>query len=280
MDTKTKDMCKYLSQPEFSGNDDSRDSLLSHEQDSCSRANDFRRLSILALLVVNTVLFIGLITTAASIHKIECTDLESTAQTSFYSPLLEPGSGAVEYEIIKFQGGFEANNVWKGAPNKELDQAWDRLTRANFSGVDGEVLDRLGVPRTAVRYAEEDGGQYMVLIEVVHQLHCLNVIRMYTYREYYSRPENRPLEFTDREGTVRMHVDHCVDMLRQVLMCQADVGLVPFYWVEGQGPNENFSTPHRCRRLDRIMEWAQRHPVPAREPVSRPDTVWLSRLPL
>ncbi|KAI1636320.1 hypothetical protein F4809DRAFT_662606 [Biscogniauxia mediterranea] len=273
-------MSNYTSQPEFSHSNDSRDSLLSHVQDSFSRARDFRRLCIIALLVANTVLFIGLITTAASIQKIGCTDLDSAAQTSFYSPLLEPGYDAIEYETIKFQGGFEARNVWKGRPNKELDQAWDQLTIANFSAVDGEVLDRLGVPRTAVRYAEEDGGQYMVLIEVVHQLHCLNVIRMYTYREYYSRPENRPLEFTDREGTIRMHVDHCVDMLRQVLMCQADVGLVPFYWVEGQGPQENFSTPHPCRRLDRVMEWAQRHPAPARGPVSRPDSAWLSRLPL
>lgn len=28
-----------------------------------------------------------------------------------------------------------------------------------------------------------------------------------------------------------MHVDHCIDMLRQVLMCNADTGVVTFSWV-------------------------------------------------
>lgn len=36
-----------------------------------------------------------------------------------------------------------------------------------------EVIDRLGASRGAVKYSEEHGGQYMALLEAVHQLHCL-----------------------------------------------------------------------------------------------------------
>lgn len=59
---------------------------------------------------------------------------------------------------------------------------------------------------------------------------------MYTWRDYCDIPENRPLEFTDTALTVRLHVDHCIDMLRQVLMCQADVGCHTFLLGQGTGP--------------------------------------------
>ncbi|KAI3401067.1 hypothetical protein diail_778 [Diaporthe ilicicola] len=201
------------------------------------------------------------------------------ASTSFYSPLLKPTSNAVEYETIKFEGGFLSENVYKGRPNKQLDQAWDRIANANLSVVGVEVIDGLGVSRGAVKYSDENGGQYMALLEAVHQLHCLNVVRMYTWRDYYEKPENKPVEFTDQESTVRLHVDHCIDMLRQVLMCQADVGIVPFYWVKGQGPSEDFSTTHKCRNFDKIVQWAEDHAEPGYKAVSFPDSLWLKELP-
>lgn len=105
------------------------------------------------------------------------------------------------------------------------------------------------------------------------------MVRMYTWRDYYDRPENKPVEFTDKASTVRLHVDHCIDMLRQVLMCQADVGIVPFYWVKGQGPSEDFSTTHKCRKFDKVINWAEEHAGPGHEPVSYPDSLWLDELP-
>jgi hypothetical protein len=47
------------------------------------------------------------------------------------------------------------------------------LLAANLSLVGVEVIDRLGASRGAVKYSDDDGGQYMALLEAVHQLHCL-----------------------------------------------------------------------------------------------------------
>ena len=41
----------------------------------------------------------------------------------------------------------------------------------------------------------------------------------------------------------RKPTDHCIDILRQVLMCNSDTGLVVFHWVQGIGaPTPDFST--------------------------------------
>ncbi len=50
----------------------------------------------------------------------------------------------------------------------------------------------------------------IVQIEVFHQLHCLNYIR---HRVYNMTPEDPA-----GEASIRIHTDHCIDYLRQVLM--------------------------------------------------------------
>ncbi|KAJ5202485.1 hypothetical protein N7449_004564 [Penicillium cf. viridicatum] len=107
-------------------------------------------------------------------------------------------------------------------------------------------------------------------VEVFYQLHCLSnanenqdLARKYTYREYYDLSENRPEEFTDSEPTLRKHVDHCIDMLRQYLMCVGDVGIVTMNWVEKFGIYPDFSTQHKCRKFNKIVEWADEHAAPS-----------------
>jgi hypothetical protein len=54
--------------------------------------------------------------------------------------------------------------------------------------------------------------------------------------------------------------DHCFDLLRQRLMCTADVGLIIYYW-EGpeREPKAHFATEHMCRNLDMIDAWVREH---------------------
>lgn len=175
---------------------------------------------------------------------------------------------------------------------------------ANGTVVDAKVIDRLGKPRASVKFTEkqEPGEKYYASVEVFHHLHCLvsnfliaaglesfadfvdlptwqNLIRTYTYREYYDRPENRPLAYSDGEDLLRKHVDHCIDMLRQVVSCNADVGLVTFNWVKGFGLTPDFSTQHKCRKLDNIIKWVDTHQSASGPPALRKDSVWLSQPP-
>ncbi|KIM96898.1 hypothetical protein OIDMADRAFT_94685, partial [Oidiodendron maius Zn] len=64
----------------------------------------------------------------------------------------------------------------------------------------------------------------------------------------------------------KMHVSalyHCFEMLRQNIMCSADVGVIPHHWVKDiPDPFANFNTVHKCRDLDTVARWIEEHEVP------------------
>jgi hypothetical protein len=80
---------------------------------------------------------------------------------------------------------------------------------------------------SGILYPPEKGGGIIVEIEAMHQLHCLNLMRKVIYADYYSRPENVPVEFMVSDKMFFNHIDHCVDNLRQFIMCKADMTPVP-----------------------------------------------------
>ena len=60
----------------------------------------------------------------------------------------------------------------------------------------------------------------------------------------------------DPSSELRIHLDHCADILRQLLLCQADTTLLTYNWRTKLGtPTPNFNTPHTCRDVDRMYEW-------------------------
>ncbi|OAQ63373.1 hypothetical protein VFPPC_09228 [Pochonia chlamydosporia 170] len=212
-------------------NNHAEETLLHGFLDPRPASRPWRLVGFLGLTIINTLLLVAtLVTLTRSGYNKNtlCSEQDCAIMTSLYSPLLEPGSGAIEYEHVMFQGALDHKSIYKGTPNKDMDEAWTFLTHKNNSIVTGDVLDRIGKSRSAVKYTEdqEPGGMYFVGIEVFHQLHCLNLVRQFTYRDYYNRAENKPEAFTDSEGILRKHVDHCIDMLRQAIICHGDAGIV------------------------------------------------------
>ncbi|KAI0100721.1 hypothetical protein F4776DRAFT_676446 [Hypoxylon sp. NC0597] len=250
-----------------------------HFKRRSSRLAPWARAAGKALSVINTVLLITIIIvlSVSREEKAQCSEVECARMTSHYSPLLEDDAEVIEYETRRFRGALEHQSIYKGTPNKALDEAWTVLTHMNNSGVPADVIDRIGKSRIAVKYPESQGGQYDIGIEVFHHMHCLNIIRQYTYKEYYlyGKPENRPKSFTDPEHIIRAHIDHCIEMLREVLLCQGDVGIITYNWVKPWGIYPDFSTEHKCRKLDKIVAWADKHVLPDEDPEPDEDTVYL-----
>ena len=55
-----------------------------------------------------------------------------------------------------------------------------------------------------------------------------------------------------------MLTDHCIDALRQILICHGDISLVTFDWVEHDlHPFPNFNVNRECRNWDNILEWTK-----------------------
>ena len=52
--------------------------------------------------------------------------------------------------------------------------------------------------------------------------------------------------------------DHCIDYLRQVVMCHGDLTPITFEWIsEINGYIAHHSTEHRCRDFNVIYGWAE-----------------------
>ena len=86
-------------------------------------------------------------------------------------------------------------------------------------------------------------------LAVYHQLHCLDAIR----RSYYAALDGDELDQLD-EHLVPGHVRHCIDYLRQALLCNADTNLEPID--PKLGGVTGFGFPRRCRDPVKPLAWA------------------------
>ncbi|KAG2127969.1 hypothetical protein DEU56DRAFT_742179, partial [Suillus clintonianus] len=162
---------------------------------------------------------------------------------------------------IKFNGTFGDTSIYRGSPSPEIDAAWDKISLdARPLRMTLEQLLRTGEKPSPsmVRYPDEYGGGYMASVEVIHQLHCVDMLRRGSWDDDYYHHGNThesPEEF-------RMHLDHCIEMLRQITMCRGDVTMITNDWMEGSNsPFANFNVPHKCRNFEKILDWVDEHRV-------------------
>lgn len=80
-----------------------------------------------------------------------------------------------------------------------------------------------------------------------HTLHCLNNLRKSFHPSYY------PNKGYD---THKVHMNHCLDQLRQYVMCAGDMTPIPTKYYPGKGRNYVLSdVPHTCRNFEALREW-------------------------
>ena len=158
---------------------------------------------------------------------------------------------------------------------------------------------KLRKPSTALQVTDPKTGEtgYRVGLEVFHQLHCLNLLRMSTYPEYY--PKVWWSDTNDKPEKVRAHLgksyppinphphflpppfpsknflkvffvpannpqsDHCIEILRMNLMCLSDINVFTFHPQPGKpGYWPDYESHHVCRNFERIKQWANDNAMP------------------
>lgn len=83
-----------------------------------------------------------------------------------------------------------------------------------------------------------------------------NYVRMYTYQDHYGEIDYDMVAESAEER--REHKDHCVEVLRQRLMCNPDLNVYPYHWVEQYDrPVGHLFTRHRCVDWDHFHNWAE-----------------------
>ena len=63
------------------------------------------------------------------------------------------------------------------------------------------------------------------------------------------------------ETKLTSRIEHCIDALRQTLMCYADVAPISFHVnvPENKGIFARLATTHTCKNFDKIRDWAKAH---------------------
>ncbi|KAF2812836.1 uncharacterized protein BDZ99DRAFT_495991 [Mytilinidion resinicola] len=179
--------------------------------------------------------------------------------------LYSPAQDAVHYEIKKFNHGFNDDiSPLQGPPSDERDKLWEDLYNFGMSAIPKSQATLL--PNRTGPIPGLD-GQYLVELDVFHQLHCLNNIRMSRYPDRYTTISHNgiPHDFADS------HVEHCIDSIRQSLMCHSDISPLVWQWSEEQNAMRmHGDVVHTCRNFDAIREWARaRRPEVALDPFER-----------
>ncbi|SCO22123.1 uncharacterized protein FFE2_15161 [Fusarium fujikuroi] len=167
-----------------------------------------------------------------------------------YSPVEE----LVHYKNLVFTTGFGSERTpYQGPPTPERDALWDDLY-LNF-GISRIPRDSAAKLMNKTLPIPGEPGQYVIELNVFHQLHCLNMIRKRLYIEDGKYDPNHKLTGIE-------HLEHCYDALRQSLMCSADITPLPWVWSDkAQEAKEVARVMHTCRDFDILRNWAREHAV-------------------
>lgn len=131
-----------------------------------------------------------------------------------------------------------------------------------------------------------DGSGYLSGLGVMHQLHCLvssksappkditltsrmaqNHIREYAFPDYYIQETGRDKEvhvcmFSQQGHSISTELtrrtDHCIDNLRHIIMCHADITPRTYEWTENSPyPAMTPTSKRECRKWEPLYTFAK-----------------------
>ncbi|KAL5114926.1 hypothetical protein ACEQ8H_007173 [Pleosporales sp. CAS-2024a] len=144
--------------------------------------------------------------------------------------------------------------MFKGPPSEAVDKAWDSLMPQHLIRIKEAEFQQINASIYTAEIDDEQGGR-IAIFESFHMIHCLKSLWQNAYPEYYSEIHAYNQEHVEE---FHEHTDHCVDVLRQKLMCDADGALVTYNWQKNHYyPHPNFNVEHQCRDYNRLLEFSE-----------------------
>ncbi|KAK0609935.1 hypothetical protein B0T17DRAFT_629454 [Bombardia bombarda] len=165
-----------------------------------------------------------------------------------FEKAFSPARSAIEYSVEVL--GYE-NSPFTGEPRPELDEAWSDLLRSTMVKISNEEMERMN--KTSITM--KDGSGYLGYLEAHHMLHCVK--RLYQYQNQDHYPELK----ADGSSFSSHHRNHCLEVLRQGIMCNADVSVNTFFWENPRKIKGDRSGPRKCTNWDRLQAWADERTV-------------------
>ncbi|KAF2094131.1 hypothetical protein NA57DRAFT_60771 [Rhizodiscina lignyota] len=147
---------------------------------------------------------------------------------------------------------YEARNVKMSGIDSEIDSVIDRY----FLITEEEARDHWGDEYD--QYWNYAAGGYRAGLDMFHTLHCVHEIRKWLFPRYYS------IRMSEDQ---LLHQGHCIEQIRQYIMCAGDITPVPTKYFPGLGRNYVVSdVTHTCRDFQAIRDW-----VSERKHTVKPD---------
>lgn len=170
-----------------------------------------------------------------------------------------------------------------GKPSPAIDAAWEDLLQYEYPAITpGEITLNPFMSYDTEKDKHPETGKYHFALDIFHNLHCLNAVRMELDKDYYgahehghvgrgteqhhgSHPPKQHQQQSALEAAHRDHIDHCMNHIRQSLQCRPDLSpaaMHVFDDLDGKYFLGN-AERHTCYDWDSIMRWAAaRKPEP------------------
>ncbi|KZT37787.1 hypothetical protein SISSUDRAFT_819927 [Sistotremastrum suecicum HHB10207 ss-3] len=216
------------------------------------RVSPFRRKIEIAAFAILLSLNLFLAFKLSSLPSPPTHDPESDPIWGVSEPLYSPAQGAVKYERRVFDV-LGTVTKYHGPPTDETDEAWDNLYMIGLSRINEVEASQIA---NWTERIPNDEDHFIISLDVFHQLHCLNHIRRALSPERYG-PQMHTAPIIPG-GPPFDHVDHCLNILRESVVCNADITPNVFQWNEEKKQIfPHFDSVHTCRNWESIMEWAR-----------------------
>lgn len=152
-------------------------------------------------------------------------------------------------------------SILRQPPSPEVDAYWDHISDIGMMPMSENHIRGLGKDPSTVMKAPSDwqlgDDAYLVQLDGLHLLHCLNSMRRslhYNYAYYYKRGHS---------SSYMAHLSHCQEALAHWLMCHPSMDLIKFDWVENHSrPFPDFDISRKCMNFEGLLEWQEKHRLP------------------
>lgn len=239
-------------------------------------------MALIGLLITSNlfwiVVSIGLRNRSHSGHSIYATDFISSdplpfrPQTIVFDDLLEWNTTSQEI----YRQMNPSLPLYFGPPSPAIDEAWNQLMRYEYPAISDDELER----NPSLKFAKSDvhplTGKHHFALDVFHNLHCLNAVRMELDKDYYGAQNHHghvgrradhmghekgdgAVTYSAVEAAQRDHIDHCLNHIRQALQCRPDfspAAMNVFTDTDGGGFFLGNAKRHSCVDWESVMEWA------------------------
>ncbi|KAI0010444.1 hypothetical protein F4779DRAFT_639246 [Xylariaceae sp. FL0662B] len=206
--------------------------------------------NILLIGILLSLLFIVAGLTYVILNSVQCEHSQQQGTSQF--TLLRD---ALQFE--ERREWYPPQYPWNQPPSSELDSTWNDLLYALNIRVSGDEMSKLRLNTT--NRVQVNHGDYFAALGVFHYLHCLNNLRKVVHWDYYG--PKIASSGGSQEAFGKEHSDHCIDVLRQAVMCHANVQVNTAEWVDEDnllgGKELRSDSTTTCVKWDSVDGWAR-----------------------